>query len=228
MLAASAPVLCFCDDDTIPAADFVRRGLQAFVDPKVGLVISSVEPQFEVPPPPSVMKRLWLFAASCQLGPNPISFGATATLAPTVGAGLWLRREAFLKAVPWRHPQRLLHDRKRNHLTSGGDIEIGIFVGGAGYERVYRPELRIRHLIPLRRTRAKEFCALIAGITRSQLLLEERYLGRKNNLWRRLAAGLNLLAAIGALPLMPFIRRDPAREAAFILTRRFAILRGPA
>ena len=114
VLAASAPILCFCDDDTIPASDFIRRGVEVFADPRVGLVVSAVFPHFEVPPPPSVARRLRIFAASYQLGTEPISFGAEATLAPTVGAGLWLRREAFLKAVPWRHPEQLMHDRRGN------------------------------------------------------------------------------------------------------------------
>lgn len=228
VLAASAPILCFCDDDTIPASDFIRRGVEVFADPRVGLVVSAVFPHFEVPPPPSVARRLRIFAASYQLGTEPISFGAEATLAPTVGAGLWLRREAFLKAVPWRHPEQLMHDRRGNQLTSGGDIEIGFLVGKGGYDRLYRPELRVQHSITACRIKATRVCALIAGIARSQLLLEHRYMGRTYTFKWRIAAILRLFAAMVAVPILPFIRRDPVREAAFILTRRWALLRGPA
>jgi glycosyltransferase involved in cell wall biosynthesis len=226
VLEARGDAVCFLDDDTIPDHDYVRRGIDALPDPSVGLLVSSISPSFEAVPPPSVKRREWLFAATYRLGASVIDLGAVATLAPTIGAGMWVRRDAFLRSVPWRTPELMLADRTGGQLTSGGDIEIGYMIGKAGLKRFYLPQLRLTHLIGRNRLGTAYVCRLIMGITRSELTLQHRYV-RAYGAWARLKACLALTGAALAAPVVLLQRNDGAREALFILATRIARVEGP-
>ncbi len=82
-----AHVVCFLDDDNLPDYDFVANGIGVFRQQALGLAISSVRPSWEVFPPPSVERRRNLLAVNDYLGDKISDFGATATTAPTIGAG---------------------------------------------------------------------------------------------------------------------------------------------
>ena len=226
VLEARGNAICFLDDDTIPDRDYVRRGIDALTDPSVGLLVSSISPSFETVPPPSVKKREWLFAATYRLGASVIDLGAVATLAPTIGAGMWVKRDAFLRSVPWRTPELMLADRTGGQLTSGGDIEIGYMIGKAGLTRLYVPQLRLTHLIGRNRLGTAYVCRLIMGITRSELTLQHRYV-RAYGAWARLKACIALTGAALAAPVVLLQRNDGAREALFILAMRIARVEGP-
>ncbi len=222
---ARADVLCFLDDDTLPAPGYVAAGAAAFRDPTVGLLVSRVRPRWAEPPPPAVERRAHLLAVNEGLGDAPVEWEPGPTLAPTLGAGLWIRRAAF-EAAAVALGSGALSDRTGGSLVSGGDIELGWAVGAAGWRRVYLPELRLEHCIPAGRLRTSYFCRLIAGIERSKMTLEARYDGRGASPRDRAAALASLVAAAAALPAL-LLRRDGAREAAFVLASRWARLRGP-
>jgi glycosyltransferase involved in cell wall biosynthesis len=120
--AACSELVCFLDDDNIPDSDYVRTGVGAFTDPSVGLVISSVRPSWERTPPAAALRRQHLFAVNEYLGSRPVDFGASPSISPTISAGMWVKREAFLVSVPCDQPERLLPDRTGNSLACGGDI----------------------------------------------------------------------------------------------------------
>jgi glycosyltransferase involved in cell wall biosynthesis len=224
---AHAPLVCFLDDDNIPNADYVRNGIDAMADSGVGLLMSCVTPQWEAKPPPSIIRRSWIFAASSNLGDTPIDFGSHGSLAPTVGAGLWVRRNVFLAVVPWQHPEAVLSDRRGDALSSGQDIEIGLMIGRAGYRRLYLPQLKLYHLIPASRLRPSYVCRLIEGITRGEMTLKARYEGYSHTAGARLGVLARLLGAAVAAPAVMFLRRDGLREALFIVAMRWAQLKGP-
>jgi glycosyltransferase involved in cell wall biosynthesis len=226
VLEAAGPFVCFLDDDTLPGPQYVTTGMKAFQDETVGLLVSRLYPQFSgATPPASLTRRLHLFAINFRLGDEEIRFGPRPTIAPTAGAGLWVRREAFLRAVPWQQPERLLSDRTGKILVSGGDIEIGYLIGKAGYDRLYCPQLRLEHVIPPSRFRTGYVCKLITGIVRSQLTLDAKYLAPRNRRDALRALG-NLLGAVAATPLL-LARPDGRREWLFVLVHRWADLRGP-
>ncbi len=226
VLEARGDAICFLDDDTIPDPDYVRRAIGALQDASVGLLVSSISPSFETVPPPSVKRREWLFAATYRLGTSVVDLGAVATLAPTIGAGMWVKRDAFLRSVPWRTPELMLADRTGGQLTSGGDIEIGYLIGKAGLTRLYLPQLRLTHMIGSDRVSTAYVCRLIMGITRSELTLRHRYV-RAYGAWERLKACLALTGAALAAPVVLLQRKDGAREALFILATRIARVEGP-
>jgi glycosyltransferase involved in cell wall biosynthesis len=223
---ARAEFVCFLDDDTAPESDYISEALKAFSDPATGLLVSRIYPKYETAPPPSVARREHLLAINNKLGDDVIEWGPTPTLAPTIGAGMWIRREAFLSAVSWRTPQSAWSDRKGNSLVSGGDIEIGFQIGKAGYKRVYWPDLKLWHHIPAARFNAGYICRLINGIVRSQITLEAKYGKRPHNLRARLLATAQLIYAVLACPAI-VLREDGPREVMFVLASRWARLRGP-
>lgn len=227
VLEAHAPLVCFLDDDNVPSADYVRTGIEAMADSGVGLLVSCVIPQWEAEPPPSVARRSWIFAASSNLGNSPIDLGSHGSLAPTVGAGLWVRRNLFLEVVQWQHPEAVLPDRRGGALSSGEDIEIGLMIGRAGYRRLYLPNLKLYHLIPASRLCSWYVCRLIEGIVRSEMTLKVHYEDYSHTGGAWLGALARLFGAAVAAPAVMFLRRDGPREALFIVVRRWAQLRGP-
>src|ERR1700731_3398055 len=54
VLAARAPLVCFLDDDNLPAADYLRVGASSLCDQRIGLLISKATPQWPSEPPPSI------------------------------------------------------------------------------------------------------------------------------------------------------------------------------
>ncbi|MCP3104748.1 glycosyltransferase [Myxococcus sp. K15C18031901] len=224
--SARRDIVCFLDDDNVPESNFVTDGLAVFEDPSIGAVVSRLYPRYETPPPPSIARREHLLAINHRLGDTPIDFGAAATLAPTIGAGLWLRRAAFLEAVPWQTPEKLLPDRLGKQLLSGGDIEFGYLLGRAGHRRVYAPALKVWHLIPPSRFETRYFLRLITGVVRSEQTLQARYLGHESTRLRRLKNCAGLLVAALAGPLLA-LREDPLREFSFVLASRWAKFQGP-
>lgn len=226
VLSARREVICFLDDDNVPEPNFVADGLAHFEDAGVGVVVSRLYPRYETPPPPSISRREHLLAINHRLGDALIDFGAEATLAPTIGAGLWMRRAAFLEAVPWRTPERLMPDRLGTRLLSGGDIEFGYLLGKAGHRRLYAPSLKVWHVIPRSRFETRYFLRLIVGVVRSEQTLAARYLGRRAGGVARWMACARLLGAGLASPALA-LRGDSVREILFVLASRWAQVQGP-
>jgi hypothetical protein len=85
--------------------------------------------------------------------------------------------------------------------------------------------VRIEHVIPSERFKLGYFCRLINAIVRSELRLARRYDigGRRHG--RAVALG-RLVLAIVAVPYL-VLREDGLREAAFVLTDRWARVMGP-
>lgn len=219
--------VCFLDDDTLPDRGYVRTGTETFdADDAIGLLVSRLRPRYESKVPPSIARREHLFAINRKMGDAVVDFGAVASLAPTLGGGLWVRRSAFLSAVPWNKPELLLRDRVGNKLISGNDIEIGYLIGRAGFRRLYRPDLGLEHCIEERRLNVRYFARLIQGIVRSELTLKERYEHSRYTPWSRLRAAARFGAAAAATPVV-LLREDGLRESLFVLASHWAHVQGP-
>jgi len=224
---SKSDLVCFLDDDNIPERDYIANGLAVFGDPSVALAVSRIFPRWEVAPPPSIIKRQHLYAVNEYLGDVSIDWGAEATIVPTITAGMWVRREAFLKAIPCDRIDLLVTGRVGRQLFGGEDIEIGVLIGKAGYRRGYAPSLRIEHEIPQRRLETAYVVRLIEGIVRGELTLREKYEGARFGLCDRVVASMRLAAALCAIPALALMRRDARREIAFVIAARRAHLRGP-
>jgi glycosyltransferase involved in cell wall biosynthesis len=222
---ARGELICFLDDDNAPESGYLAEGIRAFQDPMVGLLISRVSPHYLCGPPrPSMARRDYLLANN-RMGDHEIHFRATGSLAPTIGAGMWVRRSAFFAAIPCANPALLLPDRVGNDLCGGGDIEFGVLIGRAGFDRVYCPKLRLRHIIPPKRLEFGYFCRLVSGVARSNLTLESKYLGRRPASWLAALFGLILTALV--LPLFVVAKPDGIRDWIFHWVTKWADWLGP-
>jgi glycosyltransferase involved in cell wall biosynthesis len=227
VIESRSDLVCFLDDDNIPEPEYIANGLAVFGDPSVALAVSRIFPNWEFAPPPSIMRRQHLYAVNDYLGDSWKDWGAEGTIVPTTTAGMWVRREAFIKAIPCDRVDLLLAGRVGRQLFCGEDIEIGLLIGRAGYRRVYAPALKIAHDIPQRRLETAYVTKLIEGIVRSELTLREKYEGAKFGLRDRITACMRLAAALCAIPALALMRRDARREITFVIAARRAHLRGP-
>jgi glycosyltransferase involved in cell wall biosynthesis len=229
VIEARGRYICFLDDDNGPEPNYVAEAVAAFEsEPLAGIIIARVHPVFEAPPPPAVSRRRHLLAINDYAGDAEKCWGRGSLdgFLPTVGAGMCVRRQAFLEAIPWRQPEQLLSGRCGRRLTSGEDIELGYLIARAGWKCFYRPTLRVAHHLPATRHRVRYFCRLIVGVIRSDLTLHAKYLGLHHGAGRRASRLAKLLGAAAASPAI-MLRPDGLREVLFALTYRWARLLGP-
>ena len=223
---ARAEIVCFLDDDMVPEPNYIAELITGFSAPDIGLLISTIYPVYETQPSSSISRREHLHGINRKLGDAVIDWGAAATIAPTNGGGMSVRRSAFLAAIPWQKPDALLADRVGDSLAGCGDIEFGYLIGKAGYRRVYWPRLRAGHVIPEKRLESAYIWRLIIGAVRSELTLRARCEGKLYTSRTRVRAFVSLLIAGLAFPVLLF-RKDGLREVLFVLASRWAALLGP-
>ena len=229
VVEAQGCYVCFLDDDNGPEPSYVAEAVKAFeANPLTGMLISRVYPVFETPPPLAVARRRHLLAINDYAGDAETSWcqGSFDGFLPTVGAGMCVRRQAFLEAVPWQQPEELLSGRRGGRLASGEDIELGYLIARAGWNCFYRPTLRVAHFLPATRQRVRYFCRLIQGVIRSDMTLHAKYLGLHHGPRARASRFGKLLGAAAASPAI-LLRADGLREVLFALTDRWARLLGP-
>jgi glycosyltransferase involved in cell wall biosynthesis len=223
---ARGELVCFLDDDCEPHSDYVAVGTNIFDgNEDVALLVSRVVPAFETPPPPAIYRRRHLLAINDYMGDQPVWWPANASIAPTIGAGLWVRLSVFNEAVASVIPSGLIPDRVGDALTSGGDIEIGILIGSRNLRRGFIPTLSLRHHIPTSRFEVGYFLRLIDGTVRSEATLRAKYCinGDRST---RLSAAVRLMLCVLAAPII-LLRNDGYRELRFTYADRLARLRGP-
>jgi glycosyltransferase involved in cell wall biosynthesis len=224
-LAASSPVVLFLDDDAVPERRACEAALQTFEEAKAGVAFGRVYPRYAVEPHFSIRKREGILAVNHRLGESPLVWKTAGDFAPTLGVALAVRRSAFLEAYPWREPHRLLPDRVGSSLLSGGDMEIGQFLGQAGWWRVYNPQLVVHHVIESRRLAVPAFVRLIVGVERSRASFEDKFSRRPSPARRRLTAARDGVAILALTPAL-WLARDGYRGWIFALASRWGRLRG--
>jgi GT2 family glycosyltransferase len=144
--STAAPWIAFVDDDCLLAEDWVEAAVRfAAGHPECGAFGGQVTLEWEVPPPPFVLKHRYAWAGK--------QHGDVAHRRPWLaGIGMVVRREALARSG-WIDEQ-FLDDRIGRRLVSGGDMEISLRLAAA-HELWYDPACKLRHVIPARRmTRA--------------------------------------------------------------------------
>jgi len=207
--ATTAAVVLFVDDDVLPDAGCCDAALRTFDAAHVGVAFGRVYPAYSREPHYSIRKREGILAVNHRLGDDQIVWKAGDAFAPTIGAALAVRRQAFLDAYPWQEPHRLLPDRVGTRLVSGGDLEIGQFLARAGWWRVYNPAMTVHHAIAVERLRPLRFCQLIVGIERSRAAFEDKFEMAPGAARRRMLALRDLAAIVLATPFWLFSRDGP-------------------
>jgi glycosyltransferase involved in cell wall biosynthesis len=161
---ATGELLVFVDDDNVLAADYLEHSATIYrADARLGVFGSgSLEPEFEVPPPPELTGRLSMLALR------------------TVASSLWTNNPKDYSCIPWgaglvvtRHVANVyrefleklnidgLVDRRGQRLFSGGDDLFSWTAASAGLGFGVFPQLRITHLISAGRLNRPYFLRLL-------------------------------------------------------------------
>ncbi|NET37618.1 MAG: EAL domain-containing protein [Cyanothece sp. SIO1E1] len=134
----------FLDDDNLPAADWVAKAYAFGVThPEIGAFGSQIHGAFEADPPPS-FKQVAHFLAIIERGSEAHRYEPKRKILPP-GAGLVVRRQAWLDTVPKR--LFLNHAGKQVGLASE-DLEALLHIQKAGWEIWYNPAMVVHHKIP--------------------------------------------------------------------------------
>lgn len=158
--AAQGELVGFLDDDNLPDDDWMSQAV-AFGQqhPQVGAYGSRIFPDYSIEPPPN-FDRIAPFLAITDRGSEPRRYPPEKRLLPP-GAGLVVRRQAWLTSVP----QRLtLIGRTTNLALASEDLEALVHLQRNGWDIWYAPQLRVHHLIPPWRLQADYLYTLMRGI----------------------------------------------------------------
>lgn len=156
----------FLDDDNIPSANWVAAAYtfgQKY--PQVGAFGGQIHGDFEVPPPPE-LSPLIPFLAIVERGLKPFRYEPHTKLLPP-GAGIVIRKEAYLTSVP---RQTILTGRIDGNTLTGEDLEMLCYIQQAGWEIWYNPEMEIDHKIPHWRLDRNYLIPFIRGIGLSRFV----------------------------------------------------------
>lgn len=141
-------LILFCDDDNHLSKDYLQRVFDHFNSkPTLGVLGGFASPVYDSVPP-----QWWhQFESWYATGPQASGSGwLTKTRACVYGAGSCYRKKGFLKLREAGFKSRL-SDRKKNLLSSGGDIELGNAFVLMGFDIYYDEQLKLNHYIPVER-----------------------------------------------------------------------------
>jgi len=163
---AQGKIICFLDDDNIPAPDFITAAVRAFEErPKAGVIGGKVLPRWENPPTPLAQAVAPFALAICDRGDK--AFCYKENLGP-VGAGLCIRTQVLLNIYRDQIIVRSVIGRKGAGHGGGEDLVIAVRTWQLGYECWYVPSLNIEHLLPVSRMQKAYLLQLYQGIGRGQ------------------------------------------------------------
>jgi glycosyltransferase involved in cell wall biosynthesis len=157
---ASGKFVCFLDDDTLPADNWVAQAHSfSELHPDIGAFGGQIHGDYEIEPPPG-FNKIAVFLAVIERGAKPYRYEPKARVLPP-GAGLVVRRQAWLNAVPER---TVLLGRISGVMLASEDIEALIYIQKAGWEVWYNPDMHLYHQIPRSRMEQEYLFSLIRGI----------------------------------------------------------------
>ncbi len=232
---AKGDVLAFTDDDVNVAPTWLDSTRRAMADQLTALVGGPVEPRWERRPPAWLRLpaencgRLTAPLALLNYGVDTIDLGPRTVL----GANLAVRRDVFVRVGGFApHLGKL-----RGTLLGGEDHELCRRVQDAGLRAVYRPDVRVRHWVPVDRMRVGYYLSWYfwSGITNAAMDAEQpprgrTVLGVPLYLFRRGAsAGIGAIAAAVAGNLTGAIERaiDVAFAAGYAAWRWRLVMARP-
>lgn len=135
---ARGTFVCFLDDDTLPAPDWVASAWAFGQEhPRAGAFGGQIHGDFEVEPPEN-FERIKSFLAIKERGSKAHLYDPDNLNLPP-GAGLVVRKQTWLDCVP----PRLVRTER-----GGNDFEISLHMHRAGWEIWYNPAMHLYHQIP--------------------------------------------------------------------------------
>jgi glycosyltransferase involved in cell wall biosynthesis len=183
--SAQGDVIVFVDDDNILGERYLATVMEEFAaDSLLGLLGGCIVPEYEVPPPGWLDDfERWL--AVRRYSPElrvettelPVSEPPYTTYFP-VGAGFATRRALARAYVEDCASSARIEGRRGGALSSGEDLDFGLFLLSRGCKLVVTGALRLTHVIPGGRVRSDYLMRLAASNVRSSLELERKWSAR--------------------------------------------------
>ncbi|HEY9735299.1 MAG TPA: hormogonium polysaccharide biosynthesis glycosyltransferase HpsE [Trichocoleus sp.] len=158
---SQSPLIGFLDDDNWPAPDWVAQVLTfGAAHAQAGAYGSQILPHYEELPPPG-FERIASCLALADRGSMAYRYAPEHWRFPA-GAGLAVRRQAWLEAVP---AEPLLEGVCGRALsTKGEDVETLSYLNQAGWEIWHNPAMQIEHHVPRQRLQPDYLLRLFRGI----------------------------------------------------------------
>lgn len=144
---ARGKLIAFLDDDNLPESNWIANAWSfAQQHPEAGAFGSQIHGDFEQTPPKE-FKEIACFLAIVERGPNPHRYDQNTKVLPP-GAGLVVRRDAWLQSVPRR---LFLNNKGKAAGLASEDLEAVLYIRNAGWEIWYNPAMVVYHQIPSNR-----------------------------------------------------------------------------
>lgn len=145
---AQGQLIAFLDDDNLPAPDWVEQAYrfgQAY--PDAGAFGSQIHAEFSANTPdhltPEELAKIKPFLAIIERGGTPHLYEPQKKILPP-GAGLVVRRQAWLAAVPLR---LFLNNKGKEAGLASEDLEAVLHIQKAGWQVWYNPAMVVYHQI---------------------------------------------------------------------------------
>lgn len=157
---ATGKFVGFLDDDNRPAPEWLAAAYEfGQTHPKAGAYGSRILGEFEVHPPEN-FERIAPLLALTDRGPQARYYQPQKKLLPP-GAGLVVRREAWLNQVPAR---LVLIGRVGGQMLASEEFEALLYIQNAGWQIWYNPAMVVYHCIPRQRLERGYLMGLCRGI----------------------------------------------------------------
>jgi glycosyltransferase involved in cell wall biosynthesis len=212
---ALGDVIVFVDDDNILGDHYLATLVEMFsADPQLGLLGGCIIPEYETPPPrwfgefePWLAVRRYTPELHVETTEPPYS-----DYFP-VGAGLTTRRDLALAYLEDCAKTTRIEGRRGSALSSGEDLDLGLFVLSRGSKLVVTGALSLTHLISGERLEGKYLQRLAVANIRSTLELERKWTPR---------FGRSVFPMF-SMPLVTLIARAAATAAPGLCSPRYKI-----
>ncbi len=153
--------LLFCDDDNWLASDYLNKAAEILKrNPNIGALAGRGNPESDTEFP------YWFYPnmGSYATGILSLNSGDVSHKGSVWGASTIFRKDILLEVFNSGF-ESLLHDRKGNTLSSGGDDEMCRWILLAGYKLWYDEELIFTHFIPKERLTKDYLERLLKGFS---------------------------------------------------------------
>ena len=166
---AHGKIICLLDDDSPPEPGWLNAMLAAFADPTVGCTGGPAELDYQGQvQPPWLQGDLQGLLSGFSLPfskPTPVfkweHFPYSCNMA--------VRRQLFVELGPFRTDL----DRTGSQALAAGDTEMGKRIYAAGWQVLYIPEAKVRHIVAPERLKIDHIYRISRGLAASHIILTD-------------------------------------------------------
>jgi len=174
--AAKNEVLVFVDDDNVLDKDYLGKVSGIFENSRIGAVSGEILPEYEVNPGPwfrrfEEMIAIRRFSGDREYLTTIPQYGHYFP----IGAGYCVRRGVIADYFDSLDAETRIEGRTGTNLSSGEDLDIGMFVLSRGYLIGAIPRLKLLHLIPRGRVSAAYLKKLVREGTYGAFLVNKKW-----------------------------------------------------